>query len=198
VGSAVSAGSSLIVIGLRDPSERAPFLVDEAVMRVMRRACVPVLAVASGTTQRPRNAVAAVDFSASSLNAARMALRVIEPGGTLFLAHVQPDFTSARADSEEIALSYLRGIAGAFDNLLRELAPESKARIEAVVLDGSPMGELTAFADQVGATLIAVGTGRKEITASHGLARLATALLRERKHSVLSAPLPHREGCDQS
>jgi nucleotide-binding universal stress UspA family protein len=159
---------------------------------VVRRSLFPVLAVAPTMSELPRRAIAAIDFSGSSLHAARAALSVLQPGGTLLLVHVQPDFSSAASPSADIEFSYTRGIAGAFERLARELAPPPCMRVEPVVLDGTPIDELSAFAERVGAEMIAVGTGRRDLTASHGVARLATALLRQRRHTVLTAPAAAR------
>lgn len=160
----------------------------ETAIRMMRRASHPVLALAPSQTQRPRCAVAAIDFSAESLNAARVALDLLQSGGTLYLAHVQPDFTSARADSLNLAGTYRRGIDGAFETVIRDLEPLAAVRIVPVVLDGSRVAELTRFADRVGADMLALGAANSQISATNGVSRLTTALLRERRFSVLSAP----------
>ena len=179
--------AALMVLGLA-ASDGVSSISSERVLRVMRRAAAPVLAVLSSQTQQPRHAIAAIDFGPASVSAARLALGIVQPGGTLYLAHVEPDFTSARADSAAIAASYRRGIDGAFTAFIRELDPPETVRIQPVVLDGAPLSALEQLADRVDADLIALGARCRNPSASQPLPRLTAAFLRARRVSVLSAP----------
>lgn len=177
--------TSLIVLGLRAVEGAASF-ANETVLRVMRRASVPVLAVPA-LGERPRRAVAAIDFSAPSMKAARMALRVLQPGGTLLLAHVQPDFTGA-SDESDIALSYRRGIHGAFVSLVKELAASHRVRLEPYVLEGAPLPALRTLVERAGATLVALGTSRGDHLSPRQLSPMIATLVREGRLSLISAP----------
>jgi|SRR5947207_1653460 len=188
IGCATSRSAALILLGLHHSSEPTPVFVDETALRVLRRSRVPVLAVTSAVTELPRTAVAAIDFTPASRQVARAALGVLRPGGTLLLAHVQPGFSTSATRAEGVQLSYENGVMACFERLVRELALPPFMRVEIVVLQGAPLDELSALAERVEADLIAVGTGRS----SEGVARLATGLLRQRRHTILAVPAPAR------
>src|SRR5262245_53698181 len=63
---------------------------DETVLRLLRVAPVPVFAVSSSFAGAPHRIVVALDFSETSIRAARMALELAAEGATIYLAHVGP------------------------------------------------------------------------------------------------------------
>lgn len=180
--------ASLVVLGLTPLHDYDCEPSAAIALRLMRRAGAPVLAVAAARSERPRCAIAVIDFSGPSLDAARLAARVLQPGGTLYLAHVQPDFSSACSCSAEISRVYRRGISGVFESLVRNLSPVGNVRLEPVVLDGAPLAELNRLAERVGAEMLALGAADREIDAARGLLRLTMDVLREGRLSVLSVP----------
>ena len=154
---------------------------------------MPVLAVTPVASEQPRRAIAAIDFSPSSLSAARSALNLLRPTGTLFLAHLQPDFSTAASRANGIESSYSPGIRSALERVVRELAPPPCMSIEVVIIvNGTLIDELSALADRVDAGVIAVGTSRRDAPPSNGVAHLATALLRQRQRTILTVPAPIR------
>lgn len=85
---AAACSGDLIIVGIgpHEFSDRA--LGGETALHLAQRASIPVLAVPAGMHALPRHILVAVDFSASSLAAARLAGSLLTTGGTLELAHV--------------------------------------------------------------------------------------------------------------
>lgn len=173
----------LLVIGL--PSRaggRAPR--DDVALSILRRSRKPVLAVAPTLRVPPKVAIAAIDFTRSSLYAARAAARLLAPGGTLFLAHVQPQLERAEGSLQVV---YAQGIVAAFGRLVHELGTPDGVDVQPVILQGNPRDELNALADRVEADLIALGTSAPDPSRLNG-GRLSAALLRAATRSLLVAP----------
>jgi nucleotide-binding universal stress UspA family protein len=186
VSETLVSNADLLVIGLPEPRQNAS-LRDNVVKRLLRRVSLPVLAVVSKAVHQPRVVVAGVDFTRASLHAARAALRIMAPGGVLHLVHVQPEFGTTGSDGEGLRAIYMQGLGGAFERVRSALAPPADIAVETVLLDGSPIAELTAYAARVNADLVAVGSHRLDLAAAN-VGRLPTALLRDGSRSALIAP----------
>lgn len=179
----------LVVIGL--PTRiggRAPR--DDAALSIVRRSRKPVLAVARSLRVPPRVAVAAIDFTRSSLHAARAAVQLLAPGGTLYLAHVQPQLERA---NESLQMVYAQGIVAAFDRVVHELGAPDDVDVQPIILQGSAREELNTFAERVDADLIALGTSAPDTTRLNG-GRLSAAMLRAATRSLLVAPAAETRG----
>jgi nucleotide-binding universal stress UspA family protein len=192
INCAISSGAELILLGLRASTERAPVFSDDTALRVIRRTTIPVLAVTPDLCAQPRRAIVTIDFTSASVAAARLALKVLEPGGTLVLAHQPPDFNGAQSYADAIKSSYSHATSFAFERLARELTPPRCMSIATVQLEGTLIESVADLADQADADLIAVGTGRRDLTTLNGAPHPATALLRQRQRSVLAVPAPNR------
>ena len=192
VDCAMSSRAELIVLGLRTQHERAPMFCDDTALRVIRRTTMPVLAVTPDACAQPRRAIAAIDFSPASVAAARAALKVLQPGATLLLAHLPPDLNSAGSRADGIASTYSHANSFAFEPLASELVPRRCVSIATVQLEGSLVEGLAELADQADADLIAVGTGRRDLTTFNGAPHPATALLHLRRRTILAVPAPKR------
>jgi nucleotide-binding universal stress UspA family protein len=172
----------LLVLGLPRRADRMTLRADNA-LRIARRVTKPIVAVGHSLRVPPTACVAAIDFTRSSLQAARAASTLLAPGGTLFLVHVQPQLQS----DEGLQLIYSQGIVGAFERLSNELGAPADIQVKHVLLEGNPRAELPAFCDQVNADLMAVGTSRVDVAHLHR-ARLSCSFLRAGTRSVLIAP----------
>ncbi len=193
---AARLGAALILVGLRTHSILDRLFRDDTTLRVMRRATVPVLGVTPLVRDLPKRAVAGVDFGVSSLHAARAAMELLEDGGTLYLAHVEPDEHDGdgRASGEALLASAHPSTFERFRRLLE--APDS-VRIEQVVLQGDRFEELDDFANRVGADLVALGSIDRDDTSHHG-GRLREAFVRSAATSVLiGPPAPHLSILDE-
>lgn len=78
----------LIMLGLNEHGLLDRALLRETSLRVLRHAHAPVLAVVPWAVGRPRVIVAGVDFSDTSIRAARFAAMLAAPDTTLLLTHV--------------------------------------------------------------------------------------------------------------
>jgi nucleotide-binding universal stress UspA family protein len=152
----------------------------------MRRAACPVLAVDSNRRTIPRRALLAIDFSPSSIAAAREAIRVIGDSGVVYLANVMPR-TYVPFDAEPHA-GYEPDTELALADLRAQLAIPSGMETHTVVLRGDPAKELLAFADQEGIELIATGTRGFSPFRGSVIGAVPTALVRAARCSVLVVP----------
>ncbi|HEX6574362.1 MAG TPA: universal stress protein [Gemmatimonadaceae bacterium] len=164
-------GASLIVIGRRKHSTMDRVLGGETTLQVMRLSSVPVIAV-ERELQSVHTVVAAIDFSPSSVHAAKVALELIRAsgGGTLYLAYVEA--TQELIVNEFMLPAETRfpgDIVVWFRRLTGSLESHAGIHIEPAVLCGKPGTAILEFAERVGADMIAAG--------SHGHGRLERFLL---------------------
>ena len=182
-----STSIDLLIVGLPRRWDATMLRADNA-LRIARRVDKPIVAVGHSVRVPPTTCVAGIDFTRSSLQAARAASALLSPGGTLFLAHVQPQLD---AGDEGLKSIYSQGIAGAFDRLTHELGAPADVRLKYVLLEGNPRTELPAFCDSVNDDLLAVGTSQVDVAHLHR-ARLSSSFMRAATRSVLIAPAPPR------
>ncbi len=175
----------LLVVGL-PVRHRDSGLRDNIVQRSLRGVRVPVLGIAADGVRQPQTVLAAIDFSEASIHAATCALRLMAPGGTLYLAHVGPAFCGDERHRQEMGDEYTRAIADAFARLQRALDPVRGIAIERMPLKGTPLAQLLAFASEIDADLVSVGSHRLEQMI--GIGRIPVAFLRDTRRSVLVAP----------
>jgi nucleotide-binding universal stress UspA family protein len=188
------------VMGLRRHHRVDRVTHDETTLNVMRGASCPVLGVTTLLTARPRCAVVGVDFGAASTRAVRVALDVLDDGGTLVLAHVEPpgrDPDLARDDAGDTAggdVVYALGVEAAFDRLVTDLvvpADVTVTRVRVAGEAGRHVSEaLFAVAEEHRADLIAVASRRHDWLDRALLGSVTTELAREGRHSLLVVPPP--------
>ena len=80
LAASAAAHGALLVVGLGRSGVRDRLRGDESTLRLVREARTPVLAVSAGCEIPPRRIVLAVDFSETSLAAARIALGLAARG----------------------------------------------------------------------------------------------------------------------
>jgi len=180
--------ADLVVLGIGKHAPADRVFGGEIALEVARWCPVPVLAVAPGTTTLPRRAVAATDFSRSSVYATRTALELLDPGGRLSLVHVCPDVELPPQALSEWRTHY-RQISTAFlARAAHDVGANGGDRVELVQLTGDPAREILAFAKRVGADLIATGSHGYQVVERILIGSVATKLLRASHCSVLLAP----------
>ncbi|HEY9227339.1 MAG TPA: universal stress protein, partial [Gemmatimonadaceae bacterium] len=181
------ANASLIVVGIGRHRVVDRVFGDETALRVARKADVPVLAVSGGASGAPRQVVVAVDFSETSLRAARLAIDLAAPEATIHLVHVEPRDAAAYEwpatggeyhDDAGYALSRIRDL----------LRPPEGMSVRRVLLYGDAGTELLAFATSVHADLIATGSRGHGRVAQMLIGSVATRILRGATCSVLTVP----------
>jgi len=177
----------LVLVGLGGHGAAARFFGNETALRLMRVSQVPVFAVDSKLRALPNRIMIAMDFSESSIEAARLALEIAAPGATVTLVHVVPwerkDYIPQLWFREHEA-----SIAAQLTRVTGWLDKGTKYRMHQKILYGKPGPSLLACAEELDADLIVAGThGRglfKRILAGETLAKL----VRGARRSVLVLP----------
>jgi nucleotide-binding universal stress UspA family protein len=148
--------ASLVVLGRGEHHAWDRLFGPETAIAVARRSRAPVLAAPPNAREIPSRVLAAVDFTKSSVNAAKLAARLMRPNGTLILAHVSA-FDDRTAADGSLADLYDAGVANKLDACRREIHRETRRHIETVVLTGEVVGQLVEYAGRERCDLIAVG-----------------------------------------
>jgi nucleotide-binding universal stress UspA family protein len=181
------ASATMIVCGLGRHRVMDRVFGDETALRLIRMSDVPVLAVASGLTYAPRRIVVAVDFSETSLRAARLALEVAASSAMIYLAHVAPR-DSTLYEWNAAGSSYKQDAGTALQRTREQLRVPDGMTVQRVLLQGDPAVELLAFAASVNADLIATGSHGHGFVARMLIGSVTTRIVRCSTCSVLTVP----------
>ena len=188
------AHSDLVVLGLGPHGALDRALGGETALQLVQQASTPVLAVPGTASELPRRTVAAIDFTPTSVRAARTLAKVLQPGDELHLVHVH---TWTEPDLVVHASSWLAP-PEASDSLvgeqrLAELAASLPlaAGVEAhmVEVEGSPAPALLEYADRVHAELIALGSHGYGLWKRLTIGSVSSKILRVATCCVLVQPL---------
>ena len=180
----------LVITGLGRHEVIDRLFGDETALKLVRFCGVPVLAVPSLAPTALNRVVVATDFSEPSTRAAQAALRLVTPGASVQLVHVIPP---ERAMLEPLVTSpeYHRSLRGNFSRLQSRLDVPDGVEVQDVILRGNTAAEVLAFADRIGAQLIAVGSHGHGFIARLVVGSVTTKLLRGAKCALLVAPPNH-------
>jgi len=147
----------LIIVGLGGHGPTARFFGNETALRLARISSTPVLAVGTETRSLPNRILVAMDFSESSIEAARLALEIAAPGATMTLVHVVPWERSQYVpehwfrEHEEHIAAQLKRVGGWLNH-------DAASRIHQTILYGKPGPALLGCAEELRADLIVAGT----------------------------------------
>ena len=83
------AHADLVILGLGPHTALDRALGGETALQLVQQASTPVLAVPGSASMIPRRAVAAIDFTPTSVRAVQTLARVLQPGDELHLVHVR-------------------------------------------------------------------------------------------------------------
>jgi len=181
------SNASMIVAGLGRHRVIDRLFGNETALRLVRMSAVPVLAVTNGLTHAPRRIVVAIDYSETSLRAARLALEVAASSATIYLAHVAPR-DSTLYDWNGWGSSYKQDAGEALQKIREQLRVPPGMILQRVVLQGDPATELLAFATSVNADLIATGSHGHGFVTRMLIGSVTTRILRCATCSVLTVP----------
>ena len=181
------SNASMIVAGLGRHRVIDRLFGNETALRLVRVSAVPVLAVTNGLTHAPRRIVVAIDYSETSLRAARLALDVAASSATVYLAHVAPR-DSTLYDWNGWGSSYKQDAGEALQKIREQLRVPPGMILQRVVLQGDPATELLAFATSVNADLIATGSHGHGFVTRMLIGSVTTRILRCATCSVLTVP----------
>lgn len=181
-------GAELLVVGRHRHGAIDRVLGGETTLQIMRMSTVPVLAVDTDL-DLAHTVVAAVDFSQSSIRAAKTALRLMGSSGTLYMVFVEPPAEllpngfalpeEARFPGDAVAL---------FRRFADGLGKHPGILAEPVVLSGRPVSAIVQFAERVGADLITTGSHGHGKVERFLLGSVSTGLVRNANCGVLVVP----------
>jgi nucleotide-binding universal stress UspA family protein len=180
-------GATMIVSGLGRHRVTDRVFGDETALRLIRLSDVPVFAAASSLLHAPRRIVVAVDFSETSLRAARLALEVAASNATIYLAHVAPR-DSSLYDWKGWGATYKQDAGDALQKMREQLHVPREMTMQKVLLQGDPATELLAFATSVNSDLIATGSHGHGFVARMLIGSVTTRIVRCSICSVLTVP----------
>lgn len=150
--------ASMLLVGLGPHQAIDRALGGETALQLVQVASTPVLAVPAGAASLPRLAVAAIDFTPSSVWAARTAARLLGPGDRLQLVHVRSHRDRGHTNSER---SHPSGPGVSPEEALARVAGRIERpdlEIECLFLEGSPARALLDHATAAHADMIALGS----------------------------------------
>jgi nucleotide-binding universal stress UspA family protein len=181
------SNAALIVSGLGRHRVIDRVFGNETALRLVRVSSTPVLAVAPGLDHAPHRVVVAIDFSETSLRAARLSLELAAHNAVVYLAHVAPrDSTSY--DWNGLGASYRDDAGYALQKIHDQLHVPDGITVQRVMLHGDPATELLSFATNVRADMIASGSHGHGFVARMLIGSVTTRMLRCSTCSVLSVP----------
>lgn len=181
------AGARMIVAGLGRHRVTDRVFGDETALRLIRMSDVPVFAAANGMNHAPRRIVVSIDFSETSLRAARLALDVASSSATIYLVHVAPR-DSSLYDWKGWGATYKQDAGDALAKTRDQLRVPKDMVVQKVLLQGDPATELLAFAASVNADLIATGSHGHGFVARMLIGSVTTRIVRCSTCSVLTVP----------
>jgi nucleotide-binding universal stress UspA family protein len=181
------SNASMIVSGLGRHRVMDRLFGDETALRLIRVAAVPVLAVGGQFIAAPTRIVVAIDFSETSLRAARLALELAAPAATIYLAHVAPR-DATLYDWNGWGSNYKQDAGEGLQRMREQLRVPADMIVQRVLLQGDPATELLAFAASVNADLIATGSHGHGFVARMLIGSVTTRILRCSTCSVLTVP----------
>lgn len=183
-------GAALILVSLGAPGAPERAGTEDAALLETRTAGIPVLAVPADYHALPRRALVAMDFCTASVRAARAALLTLAAGGTLTLAHVEPDLDFRELGKEGLGAIYTEGVAALFRRLVHMLAAPGEVEVETTVIRGDPSTALLQLATRGVFDLIAAGSRSAPWPDLDPAGSVSAALLRGAQCAVLIAPPP--------
>ena len=181
-------GAELLIVGRHRHGAIDRVLGGETTLQIMRMSALPVLAVDSDI-ETAHTVVAAVDFSPSSIRAAKTALHLMGNSGTLYLVFVEPP---AELLPKGFALPEEARFPGDvvvwFRRLADGLGKHPGILAEPVILSGRPVSAIVQFAERVGADLITTGSHGHGRVERFLLGSVSTGLVRNAGCGVLVVP----------
>lgn len=183
-------GASLVVMDVGRHGPLARLAASETALRTMRRSTTPVLAVSGEFRKLPSTAIAAIDFSPSSIAAARTALDVIAGDAVLYLVHVWSRSGSDHPSERARDQAHEHALSGLFDRVEEILRAPHGITVRRITLLGNPVEELLELARSQGADLIAAGRRGHGLFERLLVGSTTTALVRSVGCSILVTPEP--------
>ena len=187
----------LIIMGIGPHAAARRLLAAGNASSTSRHAPCPVLAVSERAHGAPQSAVAAIDFSPESINAARESLTLLPDGAVIHLVHSWRKLVSAVGipELEEMAASYEDALPGRFDRARSILGRDRSLAFNDITLEGKAAECILETARRKHVDLIVAGTHGYGMLDRWLLGSTSTALLHGAECSVLLVPAPPEPEC---
>jgi nucleotide-binding universal stress UspA family protein len=180
--------ADLLVMGIHDHGKFAEALGEHTAIRVMAKASMPVLGVRPQTMRLPQLVMVATDFGKSSWETAHIAANLVNPGGTIVIAHVSWSPPVVDETDEGAALVRTEGISRVFEHLADEIKTGRSIEVKLMAREGDPGTELLAAAEQINPDLIASASQRHRLLTRLLVGSVSRKLVLEGRWSTLITP----------
>ena len=174
--------ASMVILGM------APTVGEgnNTALELLHLAEKPVLVARSG--RLPEHVVVGIDFHDSSLRAARLALQLLRPGGSVHLIHVKPSLDFPAASVWDWSRRYERAVEGGFDDLAGRLDVEG-VEVTCETRAGDPADVLMGIAAERETDLLAIGSDGYICNNRVVVGRVARAVLTRSPVPILATPV---------
>jgi len=180
--------AQFIVLGLGRHGTLGRIIAGDTVVRVMRHAGIPVVAVPFRHASLPRRGVVAVDFGVPSLTAMRRAAQLIGTGA-LHIVHVRPEIDIPATDPDAWYQVYELGVQSLMGKLCKEMEVEyPEIHVKTALLRGHTATQLLEYAERIDADLIALGQHGHGIVDRYLFGSVAQEVVRSARTAVLVTP----------
>jgi nucleotide-binding universal stress UspA family protein len=181
-------GARAIVVGLGHHDLLDRLFGGETALHILRQAPVPVLAVPAQAQALPARVIVAMDFSPTSVQAARAALATFPGISILYLAHVAPRLELQPEAYAAWMSDYQGGVEPAFQKVRAELDVPAHVTVETITLTGKPSRALLDFARSAHVDAIVTGSRGAGFVDRMLVGSTATGLVRGAQVMVLGVP----------
>ena len=179
--------ASLVVVGSAPHSRFGHQVAGGRAAQLIRTVDCPVWSVDPHPFVAPRSAVVAVDFGRASTRAARAALALLEPGGTLTLLHVLPHREADRGPRDRVEVVECAMRLRQFRDELRPFVPQGTI-VETLTISGTVSEVVRRSAEVLGADLVVVGTNGPGLVERLLVGSVAADVLHNPGMTVLACP----------
>jgi nucleotide-binding universal stress UspA family protein len=176
-------GAEAIVLGLgrHDFAERA--LGHETALQLVQLASTPMLVVPPGATSMPRRAIAAIDFSPTSILSARTYAQWLVPGDTLHLVYAAGEWHGAYPAEQRT------NARGALSAVLEQIDVPTGVEVEQSVVEGAPAERIFEMATLSKADVIVLGSHGYGFWKRLTLGSVASKIIRLSPIAVFVTPI---------
>ena len=181
-------GARAIVLGIGHHDLLDRMFGGETALHTLRMARVPVFALAPNYTALPSRLAVAIDFSESSLQAARAALVMFPHATMVYLVHVAPRLELQPEAYAAWMSDYNEGVEPAFARLRAQLEFPAGATVEHITLTGKPSRIILDFAKSAHVDAIVSGSRGAGLMDRILVGSTATGIIRGARCSVLAVP----------
>ena len=187
LGAARRWPASLVVIGSGSHGIAQRLLGSDTAMNVVLQTKVPVLAVPPDARDLPTRAVAAVDFSESSIAAAMLAATLLGPNGTLTLVYAS-SLIAGNGTTGSLTDLYTTGARDRLAEVALDIARRSKRQVDSAVVSGGIVDGLLDYVNEHEIELVALGAHEPSFLERVLVGRVRARVLREATCAVLVVP----------